>query len=371
MKDIDRVISQALASEAERFVPDDLAGAEQRFLRSRRRRRFTWFTGATLATAAAVVAVAVFPRPDLARNEEPTPAAAGIAATVEVGDAPTAVAAGADAVWVANAGEGTVTRIDPVTNRVVATISVGGTPDEIAIGPDVVWVARSDNSSVLRIDPSSNEMVSEGGGQVVGDGGPGHLDLAVQGSDLWVVHAEDRQVIRITPVMTQYLPGNLRATDVTMYPDGPGWTYDGATGVLRLVAREEGESHYITVEGVPVSEHGDLAVGGGAVWVSNDLGTIARVEDSGDFRKSHIDVGGRHSDLSYGGGYLWALTANEADDGTATLRQIDPVTAQVVGQEFALEGDPVDVSADDDAVWVANQDADTVTRIDVTPPKEI
>ena len=46
-------------------------------------------------------------------------------AIVGVGQRPAIAAVGAGAVWVPNTGDGTVTKIDPATNRVVATISIG------------------------------------------------------------------------------------------------------------------------------------------------------------------------------------------------------------------------------------------------------
>ena len=50
------------------------------------------------------------------------------------------IAIGAGAVWVANADDGTVTRVDPNTHRPTATISVGHRPEGIAIAGDKVWV---------------------------------------------------------------------------------------------------------------------------------------------------------------------------------------------------------------------------------------
>jgi YVTN family beta-propeller protein len=54
--------------------------------------------------------------------------------------APLGVAAGAGSLWVANSGDGTVTRIDPVSGRVVETIAVGGSPNGIAAVGDEIWV---------------------------------------------------------------------------------------------------------------------------------------------------------------------------------------------------------------------------------------
>jgi YVTN family beta-propeller protein len=63
--------------------------------------------------------------------------------TVQVGDFPTAVAVGHGSVWVANAGEGTVSRIDPETRTIVATIRLGASPETIAVTDRVVLVATS------------------------------------------------------------------------------------------------------------------------------------------------------------------------------------------------------------------------------------
>ncbi|HET9242909.1 MAG TPA: BTAD domain-containing putative transcriptional regulator [Gaiella sp.] len=60
---------------------------------------------------------------------------------IEVGDGPTAVAFGAGAVWVANANDGTVSRIDPETSEVVKTIEVGHAPAGIAVSGGRVWVS--------------------------------------------------------------------------------------------------------------------------------------------------------------------------------------------------------------------------------------
>ena len=63
--------------------------------------------------------------------------------TRQVGDFPTAVAVGHGSVWVANAGDGTLSRIDPETSEVVATIQLGASPEAIAVTDRVGLVATS------------------------------------------------------------------------------------------------------------------------------------------------------------------------------------------------------------------------------------
>jgi YVTN family beta-propeller protein len=59
---------------------------------------------------------------------------------IDVGRTPRGIAYGEGAVWVANSGDGTVSRIDPNTNQVVATVRVGNRPLGIAVGAGAVWV---------------------------------------------------------------------------------------------------------------------------------------------------------------------------------------------------------------------------------------
>ena len=51
------------------------------------------------------------------------------------------MAVGEAAVWVANAAEGSVSRIDPATNEVDATIPVGNRLAGLAVAEDAIWVS--------------------------------------------------------------------------------------------------------------------------------------------------------------------------------------------------------------------------------------
>ena len=57
-----------------------------------------------------------------------------------MGESPTAVAVGDDAVWVANTAAGTISRIDPETNEVERTIEVGNAPSGIVLANGFLWV---------------------------------------------------------------------------------------------------------------------------------------------------------------------------------------------------------------------------------------
>jgi YVTN family beta-propeller protein len=61
--------------------------------------------------------------------------------SIRVGDGPVDVAVGSGGVWVANSRDGTVSRIDPQSNKVIATIRIGSSPQGIAVGAGAVWVS--------------------------------------------------------------------------------------------------------------------------------------------------------------------------------------------------------------------------------------
>jgi hypothetical protein len=71
------------------------------------------------------------------------------------------IATGFGALWL-RLHDGSVARIDPVTNRLVATIGVGrGEFGDIATGEGSVWVTTFDEDKLTRIDPATNRIVAE------------------------------------------------------------------------------------------------------------------------------------------------------------------------------------------------------------------
>ena len=79
-------------------------------------------------------------------------------AVVQVGDGPSALAVGARGVWVANAREDTVSRLDPRSGAAVARIAVGHRPTGIAVASGAVWVANSVSGTLSRIDPAAGRV---------------------------------------------------------------------------------------------------------------------------------------------------------------------------------------------------------------------
>jgi hypothetical protein len=77
--------------------------------------------------------------------------------TEVVGTDPVDVAIGYDAAWVANAGNGSITRV-PLAGSNVETIGLNDQPSAIATGAGYVWVLSKRSRKVIRIDPKTKQV---------------------------------------------------------------------------------------------------------------------------------------------------------------------------------------------------------------------
>ena len=80
--------------------------------------------------------------------------------TIPVGHGPSAIAVARDRVWVANRQDGTLSVISPQTNAVVDRIPVGRTVDGVCVGSGAVWVASPFDHAVVRLDPESGRKTA-------------------------------------------------------------------------------------------------------------------------------------------------------------------------------------------------------------------
>src|SRR5437867_3376553 len=109
-----------------------------------------------------------------------------------------------------------------------------------------------------------------------------------------------------------------------------------------------------------------LAVGEGAVWVTNAGDhTVSRIDPVTFAVVDTIQVGNGPSGVTVGGGAVWV--ANSLD---GTVSRIDPGTNQVV-QTIDVGNGPVGVVFGAHSVWVANTSDDTIAKIDAVSGKVV
>jgi len=110
--------------------------------------------------------------------------------TIKVPGGPGAIAGSADAIWV-HSGDGTVSRIDPKTNKVAATVKTGVTAaGALAVGEGSVWLSAP-GFPLTRIDPATNTMAQ----QFTGAGGGA---LAIGHKAIWMA-ATPGAIWRVDP----------------------------------------------------------------------------------------------------------------------------------------------------------------------------
>jgi YVTN family beta-propeller protein len=114
-------------------------------------------------------------------------------ATIGTGQGSGFLTVSEDAVWVLDAVDGTVSRIDPATDEVVATIDVSDGPisgGDIAAGDGSVWV-RTTEELAVQIDAATNEVVRVLGPQA------GSGSVAITDGAVWITAHDTFEVHRV------------------------------------------------------------------------------------------------------------------------------------------------------------------------------
>jgi peptide/nickel transport system substrate-binding protein len=125
------------------------------------------------------------------------PANPAILKRFDVGTAPTGIAATKHAIWVTNAGDNTVSELDPNNGRPLHDpIPVGLDPVAVAVGRSGVWVADHLGETITRIDPTTYATYPIR----VGDGPSG---VVVTDNAVWVTTEYAGQLVRIDPATRQ------------------------------------------------------------------------------------------------------------------------------------------------------------------------
>lgn len=312
--------------------------------RARRRRLTIIGAGVVMLAAAGAGAFLITrPPPSLASVR---PNAAGlidaasgrILAEVNTGNRPDAIAFGEGALWVANTGDDTVSRIDPDTRSVVQTIEVGNWPGGLATGFGSVWVANSGERTVSRINAASNRVVQS---ITVGNGATA---VATGAGAVWVTNAIDGSLSRIDPVMGTVTgvspvgasPGGIAATDAAV------WIADSSVGAVIRVD---------PLSGRPVASIGvgngarAIAIANGDVWVANTLdGTVSRIDPKANRVTATIEVGEGPSGIVGSADSVWVASSVDG-----AVYHINPVTN--VPNRIAVGSSPQALAVANGQLW--------------------
>ena len=363
---LDAVLARALdkdpghryASGAELVAAARAALAGRAPARGRRRRVVA---GVVALAAAAAGAVALLAGSGDTPSAEPIegdavaaidPEQGALTGKVALEGAPEGIASGAGAVWVTDRDRNLVSRVDPETRTIRQTIPVGHAPSAIAAESHGVWVANGQDGTVSLISPRTNEIAAADPGRQ-----PGRRALRRGRRDL-----------------------GRRSARVCRRPPGPRQQAPHGKGDAGQPARQAGVRRRGRVGQQPVDRdgdsdrrgqfHGDPA-GADEPWRRGPGGRrrrgLGRQPARGDGvadrpRAPRRDRHGRGrarrrpASIATTPGAVWV-----ANEFAGTLVRIDPERA-VVAERRSVGGRPQAVTAVDGTLWLGVADSGASRR---------
>jgi DNA-binding beta-propeller fold protein YncE/predicted Ser/Thr protein kinase len=273
---------------------------------------------------------------------------------IKVGRGPLRVAAGEGSVWVTSAPAGTLTRIDPDSQRKIGKpIHLAAGISGVATGEGGVWVSSPRAGRVLRIDPDDGRVTA----RINVGGSPGAI--VVGGHRVWVADDDGGGVTAINAqggkIFKRHIPP--LATPVRLAVGAAGlWVSSASTGTVRRIDLGEAAA----AAAVPVGRGpAGITTGGGQVWVANARGdTVSRLEPATRALLA-VPVGEGPGGIDAGTDSVWVANVREG-----TVSRIDIEDAETVGDPIEVGPRPGAVAVGEEAVWVANNGDGTITRIE-------
>lgn len=290
-------------------------------------------------------------------NAQPTPTGP-VLASIAVGSRAGTPAVGLGAVWIPNTGDGTISKINPTTDRTIATFRVGDAyafyqsvcrpygsihswmnttfwvrrcdlPSSLAVGNGLLWVTKNNTKEIVALDPKNGQLVASIPVRVT------PFEIKANDQALWVTSYEDNAVIRID------VRSKTLVQTITELGGPSGLAVDGdtvwvATSRSGTVARIDARTNQV-VATIPVPCSATcwsspfplpVALANGFVWVRNEgIGTMTKIDPTSNTVAATVDVNtfnGRSGQdaLAVAPSGIWL--------GGVTLQDIDPRTDQPV-----------------------------------------
>jgi YVTN family beta-propeller protein len=288
---------------------------------------------------------------------------------------------------------GRLLRIDPSSNRVTASFPVGDGPQGVAVGSGHVWVASFRDSTLWQLDPKSGggptriAAVGRPYAVTIGDGaayvaatGPGQFTGNVSKFDavtgdraggkemiacslasgtygVWVAGCPNVQKLStgdvnprftatvVIPFAEPASAANQRESLAGMAQgEGAVWVIGDAAD--RRLWRIDPLRRRIAATIALGFPPGGVAVGKGAVWVTDELGDrVVRIDPATNRAVAAIPVGRGALGITIGAGSVWV-----ADAVDHAVTRIDPITNRVTAT-IRVPAGPRAVAVGEGSVW--------------------
>ena len=337
--------------------PKRRATPEERRLQLLGRSRLAIALGALLLAAAVIAVVVVVSgnssSPTVLPNSVAVvdPKSGRVVADVPIGGRPIAIAVGAGAVWVVNADDQTVVRIDPKSRKVAKTIGgLGTNVSDVATGFGSVWVAGGNDGTLTPIDPNLNapgEPIDLGAGQETLP--QPVFEVATGAGHVWITRGN--KVLRIDPQTSAIRAIAVSRPQGLEVGAGSAWVTQLNEHVLRFDAntgRKTADEDLSQQLLFPLVYAGSLWLYGYAEDVPQilrlNLNTVKQEGTAIPFEPTELPFG-----LAGGAGAIWTTTHNAGD-----LWRVDPKSSRA-RKVVTVGYHPVAVAVGEGAVWVGVQ----------------
>jgi streptogramin lyase len=262
--------------------------------------------------------------------------------------------------------------IDSASAELVDDVQVGIDPQAIAYGAGGVWVANVEDRSITRIDPATHELVR------AGIGVPDYPSDVITGAgDAWVALGATAELVRINPEQNQTSDpvsavgarAGCGAPFASLaFGAGEVWfvcqggtefgSYDPRTGVARRLALE---CQLATFSKSRLPQYADMTFGLDTVWIANSAGNqVVGVDPVICQDPDEVSAGAGPVAVGVGGSALWVANF----DADTVTRIDDPAGGAPVSNTFDVGDGPSDIAADENGVWVVNKLDRNVMRLD-------
>lgn len=283
-----------------------------------------------------------------------------IASTTSIPSAPDWLIGAFGSVWVINYRPSTVSRLDPRSGALLATIPVG---DDACLGMAAssgsLWVPSCRTAELSQIDPVTNAVRARYPLPLR----PGREGaFAADGENLWIpLSAPDTAGTAIGQFSIR--AGNLVRTivvppgsDIAIAAFGSIWIPSTGSSILLRLDPTSGQ---VTAR-IPVGPNPKFsAVGFDAIWVQNQGdGSVSRINPRLEEEVARIpaEAPTGAGDLAAGGGAVWLSVEGKP------LTRIDPYTNRVTLQYIGGSGaDAIRFAFD--ALWIADHKHGEVWRV--------
>jgi virginiamycin B lyase len=223
-------------------------------------------------------------------------------------------------------------------------------------GFGAVWSATCGAPGLVRIDVKTNKLTAIAIGGLMPDS---EASIGAGEGGIWmIIEGAPRKLIKVDPtslrVAARYdIDGSPTGVRVGL---GAVWITDSIHSILHRFDPATGK----IVADIKVGRAPQFfAVGEGAVWTMNQIdGTISRIDPATNTVVATINLGEQieGGDIAVGGGFVWLR-------GSQTLLfKIDPATNEIVAV-YGPESGSGSVAADDSAVWITAHDVETAWRL--------